>query len=72
MNYTLAQINAMEAAGKITPLMAASARLRITATRLTETYDDIRAGIAKQKELEQRILARAAEHGDATNRKGRN
>jgi hypothetical protein len=71
MNYTLAQINAMEQDGRITPLMAASARLRIAAMRLNENYDDIRAGIAAQKENDRKRLEQDAKQRDATNRKGR-
>lgn len=71
MNYTSTQIDEMLAAGKITPLMAASARLRLTIHRLTEIGDDIHAGIELQRERDREQLSRAAEHADATNRKGR-
>lgn len=71
MNYTPAQIDEMLAAGKITPLMAASARLRHTVSLLTELGDDIHAGIEHQRELDRHDLRRNAEHRDATNRKGR-
>jgi phage protein D len=71
MNYTLAQINAMEKDGRITPLMAASARLRLTVARLTDAADDIHAGIERQREQDAQMLKRMAEHGDATNRVGR-